>query len=77
MAIIMKKEWHSLNTNNQNKPKMAQFLKFEFLIALELNFNGSQIYKKYKNLVISKSGKSHYKIIKFEVEHFERLRCKV
>ena len=56
---------------------MAQFLKFEFLIALELNFNGSQIYKKYKNLVISKSGKSHYKIIKFEVEHFERLRCKV
>ena len=51
MAILMtnellwKKEWHSLNTNNQNKPKMAQFLKFKFLIALKLNFNGGQFYK--------------------------------
>ena len=31
MAILMinellyKKEWHSLNTNNQNKPKMVRF----------------------------------------------------
>ena len=45
MAIIMKKEWHSLNTNNQNKPKMAQFLKFKFLIALKLNLNGGEFYK--------------------------------
>ena len=39
MAILMtkellqKKEWHSLNTNNQNEPKIAQFFKIKLLIA--------------------------------------------
>ena len=51
MAILMtnelswKKERDSLNTNNQNKPKMAWFSKFKFLIAFKLNFNGGQFYK--------------------------------
>ena len=40
-----KNEWHSLNTNNQNKPKTAWFLKLELLIAIILNFNGGQFYK--------------------------------
>ena len=42
MIYYEKKEWHSLNTNNQNKPKLAQFVKFKFLIVLKLNFNGAQ-----------------------------------
>ena len=50
MAILMtnellRKKWHSLNTNNQNKSKMAQFSKFNFLIALKFNFNEGQFYK--------------------------------
>ena len=51
MAILMtnellwKKEWHRLNTYNQNKPKMAQVLKFKFLIAFKFNFNGVKFYK--------------------------------
>ena len=40
--LLRKKEWHSSNTNNQNKPKMARF--FKFLNALKLNFNGVQFY---------------------------------
>ena len=40
----MKKEWHSLNTNNQNKPKIAQF-ENSILITLKLNFNGGQSYE--------------------------------
>ena len=39
-----------------NKPKMAQFLKFKFLISLKLNFIGGQFYQKYQKVVISKSG---------------------
>ena len=35
-----------------NKPKMAQFLKFKFLITSKLNFNVGQFFK----LVSSKSG---------------------
>ena len=38
-------KWHSLYTNNLNKPKMIRFLKFKFLIALNLNFNGGQFYE--------------------------------
>ena len=38
---------------------------------------GVDFIQKYKNLVISKSGKSHIKIIKIEVENLEHLRCKV
>ena len=30
----------------KNKPQMAQFLKFKFLIKFKLNFNGDQL-KKY------------------------------
>ena len=54
-----------------DKPKMAQFLKFKFLIAFKLNFNMGQFFNKYQNMVISKSEK------KFEVEHFEHLHHKV
>ena len=32
-----------------NKPKMARFLKFKFLIILKLNFNGGQFYKNILN----------------------------
>ena len=42
MNYYEKKEWHSLNTNNQNEPKMARFYKFKCLIALKLNLNGGQ-----------------------------------
>ena len=80
MIYYKKKEWHSLNTDNQNKPKMVRFLKFKFLFILKLNFNGGQFYKKYQNLVILKSGKSHNKVallsicvVKFEVENFVQL----
>ena len=38
---------------------------------------GVNFINKYQNLVISKSGKSHIKIVKFEVESFEHLHCKV
>ena len=49
---------------------MAQFLKFTFLIALKLNFNGGLILlKKYQNLVI-------LKIVKFKVESFVHLGYK-
>ena len=43
---------------------MARFLKTKFLIALKLNFNGVNL-KKNQIIVISKSGKSHNKIVKF------------
>ena len=42
---------------------MAQFLKFKFLVALKLNFNGGQL-KKYQNLVISNSEKRVIKWIR-------------
>ena len=47
MNYYEKKEGHSLNKNNQTKPKMAQFVKFKFLIELKLNYNrlGDQFYK--------------------------------
>ena len=38
---------------------------------------GGQFYRKYQKMVISKSGKSHNKIKKIEVENFEQLGCKV
>ena len=44
-------KWHSLDKNNQNKPKMAQFVKIKIVIAFKLNINGGQ-FKKYQNLVI-------------------------
>ena len=46
-GLLWKKEWHSLNTNNQNMPKMAGFLKFKFPIAInyKLGINGGQFYK--------------------------------
>ena len=47
MNYYEKKEWHRLNTNNQNKPKMATFEKFKFLITLKLNFNGGSILLKH------------------------------
>ena len=60
--LLWKKEWHTLNKNDQNKPKMAQTLKF--LIALKFNSKGVNFINN-QNLVIPKSGK----IIKFEVEN--------
>ena len=56
-----------------NKQTMAWFLKFKCLYALKLNFNGGQFKKKHQNLVISKSGKSHNKIVKFEVDNFKAI----
>ena len=56
---------------------MALFLKFKFLIAFKLNFNGGQLYKKYKNIkfwLFRKMEISHNKIINFEVENFDHLR---
>ena len=35
----------SLSYFLNNKPKMAQFLKFKFLYELKFNFSGGQIYK--------------------------------
>ena len=40
--LLWKKKWQSLNTKNQNKTKIAQFLKPKFLIALKSNFNWGQ-----------------------------------
>ena len=55
----------------KNKPKMAWFFKFESLVALTLNFNRGQFYKKiYKNLFFSQKWKKVNKIIKIEVENF-------
>ena len=75
---------------------MAPFLKSKFLFTLKLNFNGVNLIEilhmyillvvLYQNLDFSKSGKSHDKIVKFEVallsicvvkfevENFEHLR---
>ena len=50
---------------------MARFFKFKFLITLKLNFNGGL------HLVITKSGKTHAKIVKLEVKNFEYLVRKV
>ena len=36
----------SLSKFSINKPKMAWFLKFKFLILLKINLNGGQFYKK-------------------------------
>ena len=55
--LLWKKECHSLNTNIQNKPKMAWLLKFKFVIPLKLNFNGGNFINKYQNLIISKKWK--------------------
>ena len=38
----------SLSKFSINKPKMAWFLKFKFLILLKINFNGGQFYIKIK-----------------------------
>ena len=43
--LLWKKEWHRLNTINQNKPKIAEFFKFKFLIILKLNINGGLFYE--------------------------------
>ena len=54
---------------------MVEFLKFKFLIALQLNFNGGQFYKYLylyiKTGLFQKVEKSHNKIVKIEVENFE------
>ena len=46
---------------------MVRFFKFKFLLTLKLSFIGRQFIKKYQNLVISKRGKSHTKIVKLQV----------
>ena len=84
----MAKECHSLNTNNQNKPKMVWFLKFEFLFALKLNFYGGPFkknlskfgyFKKWKKVKIKMFEVALLSIcvIKFEVENLEHLHWKV
>ena len=62
------------NTRKINKPKMARFFKFKFVIALKLNFNWGQFYEIW---LFHGLEKSHMKIVKFEVENFEHLHCKV
>ena len=63
---------------SNKKPKMACFLLLKFLITLKLDFNGGvNFIKKYYILVISKSRKSNFKIVKFVVKNFEHLRLKV
>ena len=54
-----------------NKPKRALLSKFKFLFALKFNCLKVNFIHKYQNLVISKSGKSHNKIVNLEVENFE------
>ena len=56
---------------------MSGFMKFKFLIALKFNLMGFNFINKYQNLVISKSIKRHYKIVKLEVKNFEGLCCEV
>ena len=57
---------------------MAQSLNFVFLIALNLNLNGAQFYIKHiKIWLFQKVEKSCNKIVKFEIEKFEHLLCKV
>ena len=46
--LVIFKKVGKINQNtegNGNKPKMAIFFKFKFLIALKLNFNEGQFYK--------------------------------
>ena len=50
-----------------NKPKMAQFLKFKYLIASKLNFNGVSFIRNIKKWLFQKEGKSHNKIVMFAV----------
>ena len=73
--LLWKKKWHSLNTNNQNKPKMAWFFKIQ--VALKLNFIEGQFFNKYQNLDVSKSGKSNIEIVKFRVQNFQHFDWKV
>ena len=54
---------------------MAKFLKITFLIAIKLNFIGVIFINKYQNLIISKSGKKSFKIVKFDVENVKHLHC--
>ena len=57
---------------------MAQFLKFRSLIISKLNFIEVQFYlKNIKIWLFQKVEKIHNKIVKFEVENFEHLRCKI
>ena len=71
----MKKEWHILYINNQNKPKMVGFKKIKFPFVLEFNFNGGQFYKKnIRFRLFQKVGKIHNKIVKLEIPNFELLR---
>ena len=57
----MKKEWQKFNKNNQNKTKMARFLKFKFLNILKFNFNGVSILKvKIKIWLFQTVGKKSY-----------------
>ena len=55
---------------------MAQFSKFKFIYALKLNFNGGQ-FKKNVKLWLSQKVKKVMRIVKFEVENFDHLHCKV
>ena len=52
---------------------MSLFLKLKCLFEFKLNLNGVNFNNKYQNLFISKSGKSHYNIVNFEIENVEHL----
>ena len=56
---------------------MAQFSKFHHLFALKFNLRGVNFINKYQNLFFQKMVKSHYKIVKLEVENCYHLRRKV
>ena len=66
-----------LNVAIKNKPKMVCFLIFKFLFAFKLTYNVVLFYKTYRNVVISKSEKSNQINVKFKVEYFEHLHCKI
>ena len=64
--------------NNWVKAKMLWLLNFKFLIALNLNYNGGQLYKKISKFGYFKKWKNiHYKIVKFEVENCEHCVVKL
>ena len=60
-----------------NKPKMVQFCKNQVSICIKIKFYGGQFYKKYQNLVSSKSGKKSLKSVNLEVKNVEKLCIEV
>ena len=55
---------------------MAPFSKFKFLFALKLYFDGVQFWL-FQKVGKNQNMEGNNKIVKFEFENFEHLRCKV